>query len=111
MNPFGTVAPPPGVEEFDSGNLGGLQLLLNIVLRSLIVFAGVYAVISLVLAGYSYISASGDPKRVSDATAKIWHAVVGFTVAAGAFVLAGLIGEILYNDANAILQIRYFTAN
>lgn len=87
----------------------GLQTLLSIVLRTLIMGAGIYAVISIVLAGYAYISAAGDPKRIADATAKIWHSVLGLVVAAGAFVLAGVIGRILYGDSSALLQLRYFT--
>ena len=103
---FGTVDPPPGPL---GGDIGGLQTLLSIVLRTLIMGAGIYAVLSIILAGYAYISASGDPKRISDATAKIWHSVLGLIVAAGAFVLAGIIGQILFQDADALLQLRYFT--
>jgi hypothetical protein len=102
---FGTVTPPGPF----GGDLGGLQTLLSIILRTLIMGAGIYAVLSIILAGYAYISASGDPKRISDATAKIWHSVLGLIVAAGAFVLAGVIGYILYGDSNALLQLRYFT--
>jgi hypothetical protein len=71
--------------------------------------AGIYAVLSIILAGYAYISAAGDSKRISDATAKIWHSVLGLIIAAGAFVLAGILGQILYGDPGAILTLRYFT--
>ena len=106
---FGTVQPPPGVEQFSGGSLEGLQVLLSIIFRTLIVGAGIYAVLSIILAGYAYISAAGDSKRISDATNKISNSVLGLVVAAGAFVLAGIIGQILFGDANALLQIRYFT--
>ena len=106
---WGTVAPPPGVDQFDGGSIGGLQILLSIVLRTLIVGAGIYAVINIILAGYAYLSGAGDPKRISDATAKIWHSILGLIIAAGAFVIAALIGQILFDDPDALLQIRYFT--
>ena len=107
---FGNVEPPPVVNSLaPGGDISGLQVLLNIVLRTLIAGAGIYAVISIVLAGYVYISAGGDSKKISDATNKIWHSVLGLIVAAGAFVLAGILGQILFGDSNAILQLRYFT--
>lgn len=108
-NPFtgqGYIYPPAGPL---GGEIGGLQQIISIVLRSLIVVAGIYAVINIVLAGISYISAAGDSKRIGEATAKIWHSILGLVVAAGAFVLAGVIGEILYGDPTALLQLRYFT--
>mgnify|MGYP001048182571 CR=1 FL=1 len=108
-NPFGTVNPPPGVEQFSGGDVSGLQVLLNIVLRTLIVGAGVYAVINLILAGFWYIGGSGDSKRIWEANNKIWHSLLGLIIAAGAFVIAGVIGKILFGDYNALLQIKIFT--
>lgn len=111
LSVFGTVNPPPGVAQFSGGTLLGLQTLLSIILRTLIVGAGIYAVINLILAGFWYIGGSGDPKRMWDANNKIWHSILGLIVAAGAFVLAGVVGQILFGDPNAITQIRYFTPN
>jgi len=105
-NPFGSITPPVGPL---GSSVEGIQQLISIILRTLIMFAGIYAVIMIVLAGIAFISASGDPKRISDATSKIWHSVLGFVIAAGAFVLAGIIGEIIYNDPTALLRFRYFT--
>jgi hypothetical protein len=110
-NPFGQITTPEALSSISGGDTGGLQVILNIILRTMIMGAGIYAVINIILAGYAYLSASGDPKRISDATAKIWHSVLGFVIAAGAFVLAGLLGELLFGDPNAILQLRYFAAN
>lgn len=112
MNPFGTVAPPPGVNSLaPGGNIAGLQVLLNIILRTLIVGAGIYAVINFILAGYLYLGAAGDTKRIGDATNKIWHSIIGLIVAAGAFVLAGIVGQILFGDSGAITGLRFFTPN
>jgi hypothetical protein len=73
--------------------------------------AGIYAVLNLVLAGYGYISAGGDPKRIQDAGNKIWHSVLGLVVAAGSLVIAAVIGQILFNDPGALLRLRYFSPN
>ena len=107
--PFGQVPPPRWLTNFAGGNINGLQILINILFRTLIVLAGIFTVLNLILAGYGYISAGGDPKKIQDATAKIWQSVLGLTVAAGPFLIAAIIGEILFNDPNAILQLQYFT--
>jgi hypothetical protein len=107
---WGTVDPPPVVSALaPGGDISGLQVLLNILLRTLIVGAGIYAVINLVLAGFWYIGGSGDAKRVWEATNKIWHSVIGLIITAGAFVLAAILGEILFGDPNALINFRYFT--
>ncbi len=107
-NPWGGVPVPTWLLPFAGGSVNGLQILLNIILRTLIVGAGIYTVLNLILAGYAYLSAGGDPKRIQDAGAKIWHSILGLVVAAGAFVLAAVIGLILFNDANALLQLKFF---
>ena len=109
---FGTVDPPPGVSRFDAqaggGVASGLPLLLSIVLRTLIVLASVFAVINFVLAGWGFMSAGGDPKKISDAWAKIWQTMIGLLVSAGAFVIAALVGKLIFGDYSALLQIQIF---
>jgi uncharacterized protein (DUF927 family) len=51
-------------------------------------------VIQIIMAGYMYISANGDPKKTEQAWAKIWQAVLGFVIVAVAFVLAAVVGRI-----------------
>ena len=105
---FGKVDVPPGLVGFKSGGIAGIPLLISIVLRTLIVIAGIYAVFNFVIAGCAFMSAGGDPKRIQDATAKIWQTVLGLIVTAGAFVIAAIIGQILFNSPTALLQFRVF---
>ena len=107
-NPFGTVAPPPGVNQYSSTGPGGLATFINIILRTLIVVAGIYAVFNLVLAGYTFMSAGGDPKKVEEAWSKIWQTLLGLAVAAGAFVLAAIFGKLIFGNYEALLQFRIF---
>jgi len=105
---FGNVKPPPGVENLSGGTLEGLPLFINMIIRLLIVGAGIYAVINLVLAGYAFMSAGDDPKKMAAASSKIWQTLLGLAVAAGSFVLAAIFGKILFNDPNALLQFKIF---
>jgi len=106
---WGTVNPPPGVSAYDGGSLSGISLLVSNVVRTLIVGAAVYTLFNFIFAGYSFLSASGDPKRIELATAKIWQSIIGLLIAAGSFILAAIIGQIIFNDYDALLQLRIFT--
>jgi len=107
-NPFGTVAPPQGVDQYSGGSLEGFPTFINNILKFLIVGAGVYSLFNLVLAGYAFLSASDDPKKITAAWSKIWQTLLGLAVAAGAFVLAAIFGKIIFNDPSALLQIKIF---
>jgi hypothetical protein len=106
---LGNVAPPPGYTAFGGADPAGLSKLLSIALRTLIVIAGIYALFNFIFAGYAYLSSAGDPKAAQNASSKITQSVIGLTVAAGAFVIAGIVGQILFQDPNALLQITIFS--
>jgi len=88
--------------------LGGISVFIGNILKFLIVIAGVYALFNLLTAGYSFMSAGGDPKKIADSWAKIWQTLLGLAVAAGSFVLGAIFGRLLFGDYNAILQLRIF---
>jgi hypothetical protein len=107
-NPFGKINAPPGVNKFSPNGVIATSTFLTILMRTLIVAAGVYAVFSFIIAGYTFMSAGGDSKKVEAAWARIWQTILGLAFAAGAFVLAGLIGLLLFRDVTALLQFRVF---
>ncbi len=103
---IGPITPPPGVSNWIGNRPGavpGFIPFLNSLVNLLIVFAGIYAFINLVFAGYGFISAGGDPKNVEKAWSKIWQSLLGLTIVAASFLLAALIGWILFQDTGAIL--------
>lgn len=102
-NPFGTVRPPEAVSNFGDVE-GGLGTFLNRILLVMIVGAGIYSLFNFVMAGYSFLSAGDDSKKVEAAWAKIWQTALGLAVAAGAFVLAAIFGMLIFGRADAILN-------
>ena len=76
---------------------------LNVIINLLIVGAGIYALLNFILAGYGYLSAGGDPKKIQEASANIWQSIVGLVIVAGSFLIAALIGYLVFKDANALL--------
>ena len=64
---IGKITPPAVIKNFytdDPGSPKGLIILFNNILRLLIVVAGIYALLNFILAGYAFMSANGDPKKV-----------------------------------------------
>lgn len=107
---FGNVNAPPGVKLYgnvDEG-VGGLTLFIGNILKTLIVVAGLFALFNIVLAGYAFMSAGDDPKKVAGAWAKIWQSLLGLLVAAGSFVIAAIISRILFGNFVDIFRLRVF---
>lgn len=108
---FGTIKNPleiinpegyPGIEN------EGLVLFLNNVIRLLIIVGGLFAFLNLVLAGYGFLSAGDDPKKMGAAWQKIWQSMMGLLFILGSFVLAAIFGWLLFGDARAILNPKIY---
>lgn len=103
-NPFGSISAPAGISNYASAPDTAIGQLLNTVLRTLIVGAGIYALFNLVLAGYAFMSAGDDAKKVAGAWAKITQTIIGLAIAAGSFVLAAIFGQLIFGKADFILN-------
>ena len=110
QNPFGQIKPPPGVEKHGA-TPSGLINLLNLGLKLLVVFAGIYAVINIIFAGYQFMSAGGDPKNIEKAWGRIWQSLIGLLLVAGSFLIAAIFGQLLFGRADAILNPSIFVPN
>ncbi len=69
----------------------GLFKFLGNVLKFAGTIGGIYMIIQMILAGYAYISAAGDPKATATAWAQIWQSIVGMVIIASAFVIASVV--------------------
>ena len=103
-DPWGTINPGT----YPSGSGQGLIILLNNILKLLIVVAGIYSFLNLIVAGYSFMAAAGNPEKVTEAWNKIWQTLVGLLIVASSFILAGLFGYLIFGDATAIIQPKIY---
>jgi len=103
-NPFGTIKAPDALSKFGTDPGAAIGKLIQIVIWILIVGAGIYALINFILAGYAFISAGDDPKKVAGAWAKIWQTALGLLVAAGALILAAIFGQLIFGNPSYILN-------
>ena len=104
-NPLQIINPSnyyPGIKH------GGMIGFLNNVVRLLILVSGLFAFINLILAGYGFLSAGDDPKKMGAAWAKIWQSMMGLLLIVSSFVLAAIFGYLLFGDAGAILNPKLY---
>ena len=69
----------------------GLFVFLGNVLKLVGTIAGIYMIVQLIMAGYTYISANGNEKMTTQAWNMIWQSVLGMIIIASAFVIASVI--------------------
>lgn len=102
QNTFGQITLP---SEFKYGSYQtGLVNFFTNILRLIFVVAGIYAFINLIIAGFEYMTAAGDAKKLSAAWARIWQSLLGLVIIVGSFALAALFGQIIFGDAMFILR-------
>ncbi|RJR26046.1 hypothetical protein C4578_00190 [Candidatus Microgenomates bacterium] len=105
---FGDIAAPPGVDKHGAGFENGLMGFANTLLKLVILGAGLYAFVNIIIAGYTFLGAGGDPKKVEQAWAKIWQSLLGLTFVAGSLVLAGIFGYLVFKDPTAIINPKIY---
>lgn len=103
---IGCISPPPNIPSGigPQGQLTGITLFLNSILKLIFIAAGLYGFLNIIIAGFDFMSAGGDAKMVARAWSRIWQTVVGLLIIVSSFLLAAIIGIILFKDPTAILQ-------
>ena len=111
LNFIGTINPPPGISNWigsREGDVPGLIPFFNALLKLIIVLAGLFSFLNIIIAGYQFMSAGGDPKKIGEATSKIWQSLMGLLLVAGSFVLAVIFGWLIFGDASAIISPKIY---
>jgi len=86
---MGTVESPiPGNKYFEPG---GIFLLISNLFMLAGTIGGLFFIIQIIGAGYEYITAGADSKKVDAAWTKIWQSILGVIIIASAFTLATVI--------------------
>jgi len=61
-------------------------------------FAGIFFLVKIIIAGYTYLSSSGDEKKTAQAWTMIWQSIIGLVIVASAFIIAGVVGNLTGTD-------------
>lgn len=81
---FGATEGKPGVEMYD--------IILKVI-SFLLGFVGILLTILILVAGYKWMTANGDEKKVSEAKGRIRDAVVGLVIVLCAYIIADWVIE------------------
>jgi len=101
---FGQITAPSALQGYGTDPGSAIGKLIQTIIWLLIIGAGLFALFNFILAGYSFLSASDDSKKVAGAWSMIWQSALGLAVAAGAFVLAAIFGQLIFGDPTFILN-------
>lgn len=104
LSGIGTINQPAALNNFGTIESGGLGALLNVFFNLLLVGAGIFALFNFILAGYSFLSAGDDPKKVESAWSKIYMSVIGLLFAAGSLIMAAIFGQIIFGDPTFLIN-------
>ena len=110
---IGSIRPPVPPWIYGSiisgeGGQGGLTLFATNIIRLIIVIGGLYAFFNFIFAGYAFLSAGGDPKKIVDAWGKIWQTIVGVIFMFVAFLIGAVISALFYGGPLVIFRLRLF---
>lgn len=97
----GTIKNPT---KYQSATSGGLVNFFVNLLRFFFVIAGVLALLNFMVAGFQYMTAAGDAKKLEQAWARIWLSLVGLIIIVGSFAFASVFGYLIFGDAKFILN-------
>ena len=86
-----------------------LFLFLNIIIKIMIMGAGLFTLFNLIMAGYGFIAAGGNSEAVEKAWAKIWQSLIGIVIVAGSFIIAGVIGQVIFGQPGALITPKLYT--
>lgn len=97
---FGSIQNPTVFAEGPKGFFDFLSTIFKVAGS----FAGIFFIVKIILAGYAYLSANGDEKKMAQAWAMIWQSIIGMVIVASAFIIAGVVGNLTGTDpTNPIL--------
>lgn len=108
---FGTIQAPAALNAFGTVETGALGRFTTLLFRLMIVGGGIYSLFNIILAGYAFLSAGDDSKKIEGAWARIYQSLIGLSFIAGSFVLAAIFGRIIFGDFNAIINPNIPTIN
>jgi len=75
-----------------AGNL--LAGIISSIIGLMTVIAGIWFSIQIILAGFGFISAEGDPQKLEKARKQITQGILGLVIVVGAVFLASLVGDL-----------------
>lgn len=106
-NIFGNIQAPPGVAEINAqaGASGiGIIIFFSNLIKLIAIVAGLWTMLNFILAGFTYVTSSGDSGAIDKIGTKLTLSVVGLGIIVASYTIAAVIGLIFFADASFIIN-------
>ena len=106
LGPFGNI----GANSDSTAGLVGITNIISSVVGFMTIAAGVWFLFQLLFAGYEWMTAGGDTKRIGGSRDRIVHAFIGLVIVIAAWSLLAVVGQffgynILIDPGDVIKQL------
>lgn len=104
---FGNIQAPPGVAEINAqaGDSGiGIIIFFSNLIKLIAIVAGLWTMLNFILAGFTYVTSSGDSGAIDKIGTKLTLSVVGLGLIVASYTIAAVIGLIFFADASFIIN-------
>jgi hypothetical protein len=110
---IGGVSPPgaihtlnvaAGAQTDSEGNNIGIIIFISNLIRLFAIVAGIWAMFNLIMGGYTFITSMSDAGAMAKVQNSITMTIIGLAIIAGAYIIAAVIGALLFGDPNFILN-------
>lgn len=112
---IGGVTPPGAINSFNGrasigggpsnrGESIGIIVFVSNLLKVFAIVAGMWAMFNLAIAGYTFITSMSDAGAMDKVKNSMTMTVIGLAIIAGAYIIAAVIGALMFGDANFILK-------
>jgi len=108
LSVIGNIQRPDHLVVYDDSP-AGLFVFLNVIIKIMIMGAGLFTLFNLIMAGYGFIAAGGRSESIEAAWAKIWQSLIGIVIVAGSFIIAGVIGQVVFGQPGALITPKLYT--
>jgi hypothetical protein len=89
LGPFGKIGAMAGSTASLTGIVNGISSIIGL----LTVIASIWFLFQILFAGYQWISAGGEPKKLQEARDRIVHAFIGMVIVVAAWSMLALVGQ------------------
>ncbi len=109
LDAIGTIDKPPGVAEFDEvGGIAegdiGILFFASRLISVLTIFAGLWTFFNVLIAGYTYVTSSGNAQSHTLVRDKLTMSFLGIILIVTVYTMAGLVGLMFFGDAAYLLN-------
>lgn len=105
-DPIGQIIVPTNIPSAidATGKLVGIISFGNSLLKIVFIVAGLWGFVNIIMGGFGFMTAGGDPKNFTKAWERIWQSLLGLLVIVVSFLVAAIVGILFFKDPTAILQ-------